>query len=154
MGFYISPYCISLCLLQLYPVSYSSFGMHLFWAKWPFSSTCFTLFCDIGYFTNNLLPYSFTRVGILQQSQATSVCSVVEILGITTISLFMLTLNMSVWPTTWLVACYYLIAIFFVLVAMMDKPFLGFIFWGNAFYCFLFSVSSYLFIYPSAGGHK
>jgi hypothetical protein len=113
MGFYTSPYCISLCFLQLYPVSYSSFGMHLFWVKWPFFSTCFTLFCDIGYFTNNLLPYSFTRVGKLQQYQATSVCSEVEILWITTTCLFMLPLNMSVCPTTWFVACCYLIVIIF-----------------------------------------
>jgi hypothetical protein len=153
MGFYTSP-CISLCLLQLYPVSYSSFGMHLFWAKWPFSSTCFTLFCDIGYFTNNLLPYSFTRVGRLQQSQATSVCSEVEILWTTTTSLFLLPLNMSAYPTTWFVACYYLIVVNFFLVGLMDKVFLSFISWGNAFYCFLFSVSWYLFIYPSACGHE
>jgi len=114
IGFYTSLYCINLCLLQLYSVSYSSFGMHLFWPKWPFSSTCFTLFCDIEYFTNNLLPYSFTRVGRLQQSQATSVCSEVEILWITTASLFLLPLNMSVYPTTWFVAYYYLIVeIFF-----------------------------------------
>jgi hypothetical protein len=135
--FYTGPYCVSLCFLQLYPVSYSSFGMHFFWAKWPFSFACFTLFCDIGYFTNNLLPYSFTRVGRLQQSQATSVCSEVEILGITTTYLFMLPLNMSVCPITWFVACYYLIAIFFFfLVGMMDKPFLSFIFWETHFVVF------------------
>jgi len=154
MGFYTSPCCISLCLLQLYPVSYSSFGMHLFWAKWPFSSTCFILFCDIGYFTNNLLPYSFTRVGWLQQSQATSVCSEVEILGITTTFLFLIPLNMSVYPTNWFVACYYLIEVLFFLVDIMDTLFLGFIFLGNSFYCFLFSMSWYLFMYPSACGHE
>jgi len=43
---------------------------------------------------------------------------------------------------------------FLFLVGMMDKPYIGFIFWGNALYCFLFSVGSYLFIYPSAGGHE
>jgi hypothetical protein len=87
MGFYTSTYCISLCLLHLHPIIlvlaciYSA-------PKHPFSLICFTLFSDIGYYTNKLLPYSFARVGRLPCSP--SVCSALGILGITTISLFLL----------------------------------------------------------------